>query len=305
MPVPFLPPGNDLNNREIAAAFWLAAFAVFVLARRDTRGIAVGVVGVLLHRVILLSLAALAAWVVLVALLGSRLGLWTPDLVKDTALWFLTFAVVRLFRMTNVGKDRHPFRDMILDPLAATALVEFITNLYVFPLPAEVVLIPMVTILVLLALVAGYQKVPYVKGIANAALAVIGIAILSISAFDLVTRWPTLDVAHQVRLLVLPVWLTAATAPYLYAMSLLAGYESAFLRIAFASPNRRIAFRSRFAMFTVLTVQTRAVANFRAPWIGRLAEAGSLAEARTVLNDYLRRDADQAAPAPDAVRGAR
>jgi hypothetical protein len=297
VPIPFLAPGDDLNNREIAAAFWFAALAVFVLARRDTRGPAMRTVGALLQRMIVLSLAAMAAWVVLMAVLGSRWGLWTSDLVKDTALWFLTFAVVRLFRMTNVGKDRHPFRDMILDPLAATALVEFITNLYVFPLPVEVVLIPMITILGLLALVAGYQKVPYVKGIANAALAAIGIAILSISAFDLVTRWPTLDVAHQVRLLVLPVWLTAATAPYLCAMSLLAGYESAFLRIAFASPNRKIAFRSRLAMFTVLTIRTRAVANFRAPWIGRLAEAGSLEEARTVLHDYLRRDPDQAAPA--------
>ena len=74
--------------------------------------------------------------------------------------------------------------------------------------------------------------------------------------------------------------------PYLYLMSLLAGYEAAFLRVGFASPNRRITWRSRLAMFTVPNIRTRAVANFRGPWIGRLAEAATFARARMVLVDY-------------------
>jgi hypothetical protein len=266
----------------------VGAIVVFVVARADTRGPAIRVIQALAQRLILLSLAGLAAWVVLVTLIGSRLGLWSPDLIKDTAIWFVTFAAVRMFRMGSVGKDRHPFREVILDPLAATALVEFITNVYVFPLLVEILVVPFVTLLGLLAVVAGYQKPPYVKGIANGTLGTIGIGILGFSVFELVRNWSTLDLTHEIRLLILPVWLTIGTVPYLYVMSLLAGYEAAFLRIGFASPNRRITWRSRLAMFTVLHVRTRAVANFRAPWIGRLSEAVTLAQARTVLVDYLR-----------------
>jgi hypothetical protein len=246
------------------------------------------VVGVLLHRVLLLSMTTLLAWVVLVVLLGARLGLWTGDLVKDTTIWFLTFAVVRLFRMSNVGKEGHVFRETIVDPLTATALVEFITNLYVFPLLIEVLLIPIATGLALLAFVAGRQKVTAVRRTANGALGIIGIGIIAFSGFELLRNWAQLDLLHQVRLLVLPIWLTIGTVPYLYFMSLLAGYEAAFLRIGFASPNRKIAWRSRVAMLTVLNVRTHALANFRAPWIGRLADARSLLEARTVVADYLR-----------------
>ena len=288
MPVPFLPPGNDLNNREIAIALLIGALVVFVLARDDTRGPAIRVTRALAQRLILLSLAGLLTWVVLVTLIGSRLSLWTPDLIKDTAIWVVTIAVVRLFRMASVGKGRHPFREVILDPLTATALVEFITNVYVFPLLFEILLVPFVTLLGLLAVVAGYQKTPYVKSIANGTLGIIGIGILGFSAFELIRNWSTLDLPHQIRLLALPIWLTIGTVPYLYLMSLLAGYEAAFLRIRFASPNRRITWRSRLAMLTVLNVRTRAVANFRAPWIGRLAEAGTFAHARMVLVDYLR-----------------
>jgi hypothetical protein len=288
LPVPFLPPGNDLNNREIAIALLIAALVVFVLARDDTRGPAIRVIRALAQRLILLSLAGLLTWVVLVTLIGSRLGLWNPDLIKDTAIWFVTFAVVRLFRMASVGKDRHPFREVILDPLTATALVEFITNVYVFPLLVEILLVPFVTLLGVLAVVAGYQKTPYVKGIVNGTLGIIGTGILGFSAFELVRNWSTLDLPHQVRLLALPIWLTIGIVPYLYLMSLLAGYEAAFLRIEFASPSRRITWRSRLAMFTVLNVRTRAVANFRGPWIGRLAEAGTFALARMVLVAYLR-----------------
>jgi hypothetical protein len=298
LPVPFLPRGNDLNNREIAIVLLIGALVVFVLARDDTRGPAIRVIRALAQRLILLSLAGLLAWVVLVTLIGSRLGLWTPDLIKDTTIWFVTFAVVRLFRMANIGKDRHPFREVILDPLAATALVEFITNVYVFPLLVEILLVPFVTLLGLLVVVAGYQKTPYAKGIASGVLGILGIGILGFSAFELVHNWSSLDLAHQIRLLVLPIWLTVGTVPYLYVMSLLAGYEAAFLRIAFASPNRRITWRSRLAMFTVLNVRTRAVANLRASWIGRLAEAETLAQARTVLVDYLRH-ADDVPRSPD------
>ncbi len=293
MPVPFLPPGNDLNNREIAIALLIGALVVFVLARDDTRGPAMRVIRALGQRLILLSLAGLLVWVVLVTLIGSRLGLWTPDLIKDTAIWFVTFAVVRLFRMASVGKDRHPFREVILDPLTATALVEFITNLYVFPLLVEILLVPFVTLLGLLAVVAGLQKTPYVRGIANGALGIIGIGIIGFSVFELARNWSTLDLPHQIRLLALPIWLTIGTVPYLYLMGMLAGYEAAFLSIGFASPNRRITWRSRLAMMIVLNVRTRAVAKFRAPWIGRLAEAGTFAHARMVMIDYLRHVTDR------------
>ncbi len=33
MPVPFLPPGNDLSNRDLAIVLWLGVFVVLVLAR--------------------------------------------------------------------------------------------------------------------------------------------------------------------------------------------------------------------------------------------------------------------------------
>jgi hypothetical protein len=297
LPVPFLPPGNDLNNREIAIAVWLGGLVVFFLSKGD-RGLAIRLGRDLMDRVILLWIAGLLAWVVFVALVGSRFGLWTADLVKDTAIWFLTFAVVRLFRMVNVGKDPHPFREVILDPLAATALVEFITNVYVFPLPVEILLVPFVTLLGLLTVVPGYQKTPNVQGIANGTLGIIGIGILGFSAFELIRNWSTLDLPHQIRLLALPIWLTIGTVPYLYLMSLLAGYDAAFGRIGFASPNRRITWRSRLAMFRVLNFRTRAVANFGGPWIGRLAEARTFAHARMVLADYLGHGTDPP-PSPD------
>ncbi len=293
----FLPPGNDLNNREVAAAIWLAALAVALIAWRDFRPFIGRTIKILLNPTVLLAVGTLLAWAILATLIGWRLGLWSDDLIKDTTLWFVAFALVRLFRTNQAADEKHFFRDLILDPIRVSAIVEFVSSLFVFPLVAELFLVPVATVLGLFAVggnsafvtrASNAKQAKRASQLSAGCLTVIGLAIVGFSIWQIVATWSHVDWAHQIRAFALPLWLSAATVPYLYLISVLAGYESAFLRVAFASPRRRITLRSRLALITVLGLRIRAVARFVLPWTGWLAEAESLRGARAVVKEYLR-----------------
>lgn len=82
-----------LNNRDLAALFWLAVLVVFAIVKRiNVRPVLQAMKGS-----ILLVFVGLGMWTWLEVNLGARLGWWTGDLLKDTVVWLFTTAVALLF----------------------------------------------------------------------------------------------------------------------------------------------------------------------------------------------------------------
>lgn len=73
-----------LNNRDLAALFWLAVLVVFAIVKRiNVRPVLQAMKGS-----ILLVFVGLGMWTWLEVNLGARLGWWTGDLLKDTVVWY-------------------------------------------------------------------------------------------------------------------------------------------------------------------------------------------------------------------------
>ena len=158
MPPTILATANQLNNREWASLAWLSLFAIWALTRA---GVAKGlwdVVKVATSWKIWVPFVLFAAWIVGLCWLGEQARIWNDELVKDTLIWSLGPAIVALFSITEVGKKPHFFRRALLAAVGYTVLVEFFINLYVFSLPVELVLVPFVTVIVLMSLVAGIKQ---------------------------------------------------------------------------------------------------------------------------------------------------
>jgi len=295
--IPFLPAGNDLNNREAAAALWLLVIAAALLAWPSFRPFIRNIIDTLMSPVILVAIGSLGSWIVLLCAIGSRVGLWTPALIKDTTIWFGGVAIVTLFRTNQAAKDPDYFTKLIRDPITFTALIEFVSNLFVFPFVVELFLIPVATVT---AILAGAVNSPLLPSTTTAAarrqtgcvlnwcLGVIGFAVVGFSIWQIVVNRSAIDWSHQIRIFMLPIWLTAATIPFLYFVTLLSEYQAAFSRIAQASPGWKVSFRNRLALFGILGLRVRAVARFVLPWTTRLAETQSLSEASTVVKLYRR-----------------
>ncbi len=282
-----------LNNRDLAALIWIGALVLWAFSKRGVRQGAVEVLRAFLKPQILISLAAILAWVGLELWVGIRLAVWSTALVKGTILWTLGSAMVLLFTNTRIdsdGNDLLYLRRTILGTVGVAAFVGFFVNLYVMSLPGELVFQLVVAVPSLMVAWAG-QKPEYksVKVLCVWVLAVIGLAVFAFSTWRIFLHLHLLDVRELVLDFALPVWLTIGLAPFLYIFSIYVAYDGVFHRISRENTGRWSHYRSRLALLSVLHFRAGTVRRLAgyAYFISKLGESQTFPAARGVVAEFL------------------
>ncbi len=284
-----VPSGNELNNREWATLVWLAIVIGLLLWSKRTRR----PILVLARTATTSLLAALAIglwfWTAVLAWLGERIHLWTGDLLKDTAVWALGPALVLIYRLPQASSDPMFFRRVLLDTVKVSVFVEFYVNLQAFGFVQELVLLPVVTSVAVLDQFAGTdQKYRPAKRLFDVILAGIGLAVLAYVTITLIANWHQANLSHDVRLLGLPVWLTAGAVPYIFGVGLFFNYQGAFRRIARSSTDATAVRRAKLALLLELNVRLHLVGAIYDPWITRLTEALNFGQACSIVRQFRR-----------------
>lgn len=223
---------QSFNNREIAILIWLFVLSIWAASRKDFRASFYSLLKHLLHWKILLILCSmfLYIWLILVAL--QRTGFWDVLALKDTVIWVFGVAFVMLFNLDRASKNDDFFRSAIFNNLKLIVAFEFIVNLVSFSLIAELLIVPIATILVLLKAAAeASHEYEQTATVLNYALGLIGIFLLIITLRHLVIEFQEFATFRNLRDLLLPVVLTSMFFPFIYLLALLDGYQRIFRAI--------------------------------------------------------------------------
>jgi hypothetical protein len=276
-----------LNNREWTSLFWLAVLLVFMVSDAERRSSFAGVLRAAAQRSIVLSFIALGAWVWLEVRVGSWLGWWSPVLLKDTLVWFLTTAIALLFSFDKATKEERFFRRMGTAALKVTVFVEVFVNLYVFNVVVEVLMQPLLVLLVGVTIVAHGEKEEPARRVAEWLLAVLGFVLFGYVAFQFATDWRDVDGTLLAQQFALPVWLTLGVLPFIYGVALYSAYEQAFMRIDWkADVPRRQRMLAKLALVVSFHVKARELSTFTGPWQFRISEAQAFRAARAVVHEF-------------------
>jgi hypothetical protein len=278
-----------LNNRDWASIILLTVALVVALRSPALRSAMAGVVRAALVPRIVGIVMLLVAYTGLMVGWAFEVGLWRPVLMKETVVWFVGSAIALTFSIVTAPlRDRSFFRNAVMNAVAVTVFVEFYVNLFVFPLLVELLLLPTIVFLVMLSTFASSDdKYRPAKRLADGLLITIGIALTSFVTLRLVRDWDEVVTVHSGLSFILPIGLTIAVLPLVYAVGLGSSYEIARQRIDFATKDEAARRRAKRALFRVLHVRREAVAGFVGRWPSRLAHSGSSREARTVVRAYL------------------
>jgi hypothetical protein len=234
--------------------------------------------------VILITFAGYVAAVVAVA---YQLGFWNAGLIKDTVAWFLVPGVVLLFGFTKAYEGRRYYGRTLVQVIGLTAIVEFYVNLAAFPLWAELALLPAVVFLGAVSAVAGLKPETQVaKRFVDGMAAVVGFFILVGTAVYVIPEWDGLDKAELALSFALPIWLTAATLPFIFGLSLFANYEMAFTRIDQFSKNPQDRRRAKLALMVSYRFRNRELHRFAGLGPQELSRSTSWGEARRIIAFY-------------------
>jgi hypothetical protein len=286
-----------VNDREIAVVVWLGLFLLWAVSLPKVRRELPGLLEASLKAQILISVLALALYVTAVVYLGSLADLWKPALVSDTIFWFVASGFVLLGGSATLFKrSDQTLRPLVARLLGVTLVVEVLVNLYVFPLPVELVLVPFVTFLVCLGLVASREPDhKAVSDLVGGIQAVLGLGLFAYVAVRIAFDWDGfLDIG--VLKLALPIWLTLACLPFMILMGLFSAYSTAFAMIRWASlePARRQ--RARAALLRGLHLRAADVATFNGMWCKALTRSETDQQAREVVRQF--RELGPAGPVP-------
>lgn len=257
--------------------------------------------------VILIPLAGLFASVWGLVFLGEARGLWEPALVPATIAWVLTQGVVLLYKIGTRKAGEPFFRPTLASMLRLTWLIEIFVGFYVLGVVAELVLLVILIMLGTLSAVAAskdeYKPIrPWIDG----AIAVIGLGLLLYVAVNVIADWDEIDKAFAARALLLPVGLTVGSMPYLYLVSLWAGYHDAFIWINAETDDRRVRRRAKLGLALALGLRASWASAFRTYWAREITEAEDVAAARKIgrefLKDQRRKDDERKEEADRLVR---
>lgn len=278
----------ELNNREIALLVWLGITFIFVLSKADIRPALGGVLKAFFQPSILFSLTAFGTYVLGCIYIAQETGLWEDDLANEAVLWFFVTGLVLFFSATRVAEQEDFFAPTARRFLTLGLLAEAFVNFVVLPLWAEFLLLPFLTLVVMMSVFTdGKEEYAQVKKLVDWVASIVGLALLAYVIISLITDPSQIDLGYVWRVLALPVWLTLACLPFIYAFGLYLAYNKVFNMLGFYAPDGASTWRQKLLLSRRFHLRARLVGEFKGPWQSKLARASTPDEARAVIGEFL------------------
>jgi hypothetical protein len=276
-----------VNEREIAVVIWTGLFLLWAISLPKVRRGLPSLFEAALNPQIVGSVLAFVLYVAGSVFFASRVGLWKPALLSDTVFWFVATGFVLMSGSAGLFTRRgQALQPLISKVLGVALVVEVFVNLYVFPLPVELTLVPLLTLLVCLGIVAGHDpEHKVVSDLVGRIQAALGLGLFTYAVVRIALNWEGfLDIG--ILKLALPIWLTLACVPFALLMGLYSAYSTAFAMIRWASEESPRRQRARAALLGGLHVRIKDVAAFNGMWCKALTRSETDQQAREIVRRF-------------------
>lgn len=216
----------DFNNREIATAFWLAFFLLFVLKKKNIRESLSRLFKLFFTPKILVPFIAYLIYVSMVLIFLQKIGYWSTDLIKDFIYWFLFAGIVILGKSATDPASNELWKQSLKDHFTVIVILTFLINLYTFSLPIEFIIVPLSFVIVMTGAVAELKPDHAdVAGIIHKIEAIFGWFVLGAAVFKVINDLQLLASAETLHQFLLPIILTVAVFPFIYLISIYVIYD--------------------------------------------------------------------------------
>jgi len=281
-----------LDNREKAIIIWVAVLLACVFAATGVRSLA-SILRIVISRQILSVLIAMVAYVSLIVFVAYRQGLWDFGMMKDTLVWLLGPALVLVFNSPEANRHPDYFRKTLLASVRVILVLEFVTNFYVLPIYAELVLVPVLFCLgAVLAVSETKAEYAPVKRLLQYLLGAIGLSLLGYAVARAAGDPDSLASADTLGLLLLPIALTVLFVPFLYGLAIYSGYENIFVRTKIWITDSEVASYTRRQVFNACLFRLSRVNRFMNDYVSRLPTVKSKSDASNLLAQLRRQLAE-------------
>lgn len=220
------------SKRELAILTWLLIIIAYLILVKKTRRHVLAVTKAFTDRKLMKIWRGVAIFTWVIVLLLIRLNFWTVEHFKDTILWYITVGLITTYRAFNKIQDIGYIKQVIIESLKFTVLIEFIGNLYSFEYWVEFVLWPIIVFLYFMISAIETQNEKEnmslfkLNDIIHIIIGIIGLVILYHSMKVSIENRHGTDFISLIKEIVLPIILSISLVFYNYLWVLRANYES-------------------------------------------------------------------------------
>ena len=234
-------PNDILDNREIAIIIWLGVVFVWAIFQKSIRKSLVAIFKAFTQKVIFVSTILMLIYIGAVIYLFYRINFWELSNLSDTAIWILGTAFVMFININRTKEDDY-FRKAVVDNVKFVVFIEFVTNLYVFNLWAELILVPVMAVIGgMMGVASTNQKYKQVESCLTKIVGIIGIGFIIYALYHAVVDFKEFASLENLREFLLPLLLTVTFLPFVYIMAIYVTYDLIFMRIKHLIKNSALA----------------------------------------------------------------
>lgn len=229
-----------MSNRELATIIIVSVAIIAAMFSSSVRSSLASVLKSFLSPKILVPLLVYAAGLAGFVWLAARLGLWTGDLLSSTLFWFVLSGSAWFIHVSEAAEDPDYFSKRLRDTVTVAAFFEFFINFESFSLVWELVLQAGFLVLGGLRAVAGTKdEYRQVRRAVDGLLSLIVLVIAIYTVKVIVDTWSMIDVSLLVQSMLLPIWLTAVSVPFIFVIALYSGYELLLVKASILNERHR------------------------------------------------------------------
>jgi hypothetical protein len=224
-----------LNNRELATAIWVVAFAIWAVRKRELRTAASEVLRLLGESKMIVLLTMLTAYALGEVFLLRTWRVWTPALLKDTILWLLIGPLPMVVRFTQLDESEDMLKQVFSHSVKLVIVLEFLLNVFTFSFTMELLIVPLILLAAMIESVSEYDGHPGITRVAKGFQILFGVVVLANLTYRVILEYQSLANYDTLRSIALVPLLSILFSPFMYFVALMSTYELVFLRLDFGA----------------------------------------------------------------------
>lgn len=238
------------STRELATAFWVGAILIAVgMAIVTNKKIRQGFIGVLkcfFNRKLRKLWEIYFLYIGIITLMFSRFPIWKNIYLKDIILWTLFSGLTICMNAVAGEADEKYISKVLKDNIRFTVVTEFLLSTFTFSLWVELIIIPIMTAITLLDVVAAQKsETVAVHKLLQSVIAFIGLCLVFQTVKVGIREYRELNVINTLVSFFIPIVYLLLVTPLEYAFELYSKYEMLFIQMHFKEPSDKMVQRKR------------------------------------------------------------
>ncbi|MCR3761928.1 hypothetical protein KYB31_23435 [Clostridium felsineum] len=223
-----------LTTREWATAIWGIVFFVCALANKQIRKSLWNILKIFFDKKLRILWEIILLYVLVITVVFSYLPFWDIVYIKDIAIWFIFSGFVLCMNAMSREADEKYISMVLKDNLKSTIVIEFIISTFTFDIWVELAMVPIISIVVIMDVIAERKEEYNVAHkLFQAFLYIAGLWILLETIKVGIHEYRELNVIHTFVSFMIPISYLLLIIPLLYAIELYSKYELLFVRMSF------------------------------------------------------------------------